>query len=97
MLGCGPLSGWPIKWIGSRGGYLRLYFSVSNGVSHVEAWFTTASYVEEVLWDVRDGQLHVLVVDAIKSFDRVARSILDSALGRLGLPHWFRKVTSFSG
>ena len=28
----------------------------------------------------------------IKSFDTVERSILDCALGRLGLPAWFRKV-----
>ena len=33
-----------------------------------------------------------MVVDVIKSFDTVGRSILDCALGRLGLPHWFRKV-----
>ena len=36
-----------------------------------------------------DDQLHVMVADVIKSFDR---SILDSALGRLGLLHWCRKV-----
>ena len=30
--------------------------------------------------------------DVIKSFDTVERSILDCALGRLGLPPWFRKV-----
>ena len=28
----------------------------------------------------------------VKSFDTVDRDILDSALGRLGLPAWFRKV-----
>ena len=37
-------------------------------------------------------QLHVMVADVIKSFDTVDRSILDCALGRLGLPDWFRKV-----
>ena len=37
-------------------------------------------------------QLHVMVADVIKSFDTVDRSILDCALGRLGLPGWFRKV-----
>ena len=30
-------------------------------------------------------QLHVMVADVIKSFDTVDRSILDCALGRLGL------------
>ena len=36
-------------------------------------------------------KLHVMVADVIKSFDTVD-SILDCALGRLGLPAWFRKV-----
>ena len=39
-----------------------------------------------------NDQLHVMVADVIKSFDTVDRSILDCALGRLGLPGWFRKV-----
>ena len=33
-----------------------------------------------------------MVADVIKSFDTVDRSILDCALGRLGLLDWFRKV-----
>ena len=40
-------------------------------------------------------QLHVMVADVIKSFDTVDRSILDCALGRPGLPDWFRKVYFF--
>ena len=40
-------------------------------------------------------QLHVMVADVIKSFDTVDRSILDCALGRLGLPAWFRKSLFF--
>ena len=36
--------------------------------------------------------MHVMVADVIKSFDTVDRSILDCALGRLGLPDWFRRV-----
>ena len=39
-----------------------------------------------------DDQSHVLVADVIKSFDTVDRFILDCALGRHGLPRWFRKV-----
>ena len=35
-----------------------------------------------------------MVADVIKSFDTVERSILDCALGRLGLLPWFRKVFS---
>ena len=41
---------------------------------------------------VGGDQLHVIVADVIKSFDTVDRSIIDCALGRLGLPAWFRKV-----
>ena len=33
-----------------------------------------------------------MVADVIKSFDTIDRSILDCALGRLGLPSWFQKV-----
>ena len=39
-----------------------------------------------------EDQLHVMVAEVIKSFDTVDRSILDCALGRLGLPGWFRKT-----
>ena len=48
--------------------------------------------MEEGLAQIRGDQLHVLVADVIKSFDIVDRSILDCALGRLGLPAWFRRV-----
>ena len=57
----------------------------------MEAWFSTALDIEEVLSGTGD-HLHVMVADVIKSFDTVDRSILDCALGRLGLPDWFRKV-----
>ena len=32
------------------------------------------------------------VADVVKSFDTIDQSILDCALGRLGLPQWFRRV-----
>ena len=67
-------------------------FSLGNGLSSVEAWFSTAFDVEEVLSGTGGDQLHVMVADVIKSFDTVDMSILDCALGRLGLPDWFRKV-----
>ena len=67
-------------------------FSLGNGVSSVEAWFSTALDIEEVLSGAGSDQLHVMVADVIKSFDAVDRSILDGALGRFGLPSWFRKV-----
>ena len=63
-----------------------------NGLSSVEAWFSTALDIEEVLSGTGGDQLHVMVADVIKSFDTVHRSILDCTLGRLGLPDWFRKV-----
>ena len=73
-------------------------FSLGNGLSSVEAWFSTALDIEEVLSGAGGDQLHVMVADVIKSFDTVDRSILDCALGRLGLPDWFRKVYfSFHG
>ena len=54
--------------------------------------------IEEVLSGTGGDQLHVLVADVIKSFDTVDRSILDCALGRLGLPDWFRRASfSFHG
>ena len=65
--------------------------SLGNGLTSVEAWFSTALDIEEVLSGTGDDQLHVMVADVIKSFDTVDRSILDCALGRLGLPDWFRK------
>ena len=67
-------------------------FGLGNGLSSVEAWFSTALDIEEVLSRAGGDQLHVMVAYVIKSFDTVDRSILDCALGRLGLPHWFRKV-----
>ena len=54
--------------------------------------------VEEVLSGTGGDQLNVMVGDVIKSFDTVDRSILDCALGRLGLPDWFRMAYfSFHG
>ena len=58
----------------------------------MEAWFSTAFEIEEVLSGTGGDQLHVMVADVIKSFDTVDRSILDCALGRLGLPDWFRRA-----
>ena len=41
--------------------------------------------IEDVLSGTGGDQLHVMVADVIKSFDTVDRSILDCALGRLGI------------
>ena len=39
-----------------------------------------------------DGQSTAMVADVLKPLDTVDRSILECALGRLGLPPWFRMV-----
>ena len=107
-LGQRPLSVLPVVyrlWASLRLGHLREWvegwspksvFSLgnglANGLSSVEAWFSAALDIEEVLSGTGGDQLHVIVADVIKSFDTVGRSILDCALGRLGLPDWFRKV-----
>ena len=103
-LGQRPLSVLPVVyrlWASLRLGHLREWvegwlpesvFSFGNGLSSVEAWFSAALDVEEVLSGTGGDQLHVVVADVIKSFVTVDRSILDCALGRLGLPDWFRKV-----
>ena len=103
-LGQQPLSVLPVVyrlWASLRLGHLREWvegwlpnsvFSLGDGLSFMEAWFSTALDIEEVLSGTGGDQLHVMVADVIKSFDTVDRSILDCALGRLGLPDWFRRV-----
>ena len=103
-LGQRPLSVLPVVyrlWASLRLGHLREWvegwlpkcvYSLGNGLSSVEAWFSTALDIEEVLSGIGGDQLHVMVADVIKSFDTVDRSILDCTLGRLGLPDWFRRV-----
>ena len=103
-LGQRPLSVLPVVyrlWASLRLGHLQEWVegwlpksvcSSGNGLSSVEAWFSTALDVEDVLSGTGGDQLHVMVADVIKSFDTVDRSILDCTLGRLGLPDWFRKV-----
>ena len=58
--------------------------------SSVEAWYTTAPDIEEVLSGVADSDVHLFVAVVIKSFDTVDRGILDEVLSSLGLPGWFR-------
>ena len=103
-LGQRPLSVLPAVyslWASLRLGHLREWvegwlpksvFSLGDGLSSVEAWFSTALDIEEVLSGTGGDQLHVMVADVIKSFDTVDRSILDCASRRLGLPDLFRKV-----
>ena len=85
----GHLREWVEEW------FPKSVFSLGNGLSPVEAWFSTALDIEEVLSGTGGDQLHVMVADVIKSFDTVDRSILDCVLGRLRLPDCFRKVYFF--
>ena len=79
-LGQRPLSVLPVVWrlwASFRLGHLREWveewlpktvFSLGNGLSSVEAWFSTSSDIEEVLSGIGGDQLHVMVADVIKSF-----------------------------
>ena len=57
-------------------------FSAGGGRGSVEAWYTSALDIEEVLTGATDSDVHLFVADEIKSFDTV--------LSSLGLPGWFR-------
>ena len=78
----GHLKDWVSGWVP------RSVYSLGNGLSSVEAWFSTALDIEEVLPWVGGDQLHIMVADSIESCDTVDRSILDCSLGRLGLWSW---------
>ena len=65
-------------------------FSARGGRRSVEAWYTTALDIGEVLAGATDSHVHLFVADVIKSFDTVDREILDSVLSSLGLLAWFR-------
>ena len=78
------LEPWFRSWVPS------CVFSAGGGPSSVEAWYTTAIDIEEVLSGVVQGDVHVFVADVVKSFDTVDRAILDRVLSSLGLPGWFR-------
>ena len=80
------LEPWFRSWVPS------CVFSAGGGRSSVEAWFTTALDIEEVLSGVVQGDVHVFVADVIKSFNTVDRGILDRVLSSLGLQGWFRHV-----
>ena len=77
-LGQRPLSVLPVVyrlWASLRLGHLREWVegwlpesvkSLGNGLSSVEAWFSTALDIEEVLSGTGGDQLHVMVADVIK-------------------------------
>ena len=80
----GQLEGWFKSWVPSS------VYSAGNGRSSVEAWYTSALDIEEVLSRATDFHVHLFVADVVKSFDTVDRGVLDSVLSSLGLPGWFR-------
>ena len=63
-------------------------FSLGNGLSSVEAWFSAALDIEEVLSETGGDLLRVMVADVIKSFDTVDRSILDCCAFTVSLGTW---------
>ena len=68
-------------------------FSAGGGCSSVEAWYSTALDIEEVLSGAADSDVHLFAADVVKSFDTVDRDILDRVLSILGLPGWYRHAT----
>ena len=80
----GQLDGWFKSWVPDS------VFSAGGGRGSVEAWYTSALDIEEVLTGATVSHLHLFVDDVIKSFDTVDRVILDRVLSSLGLPGWFR-------
>ena len=80
----GQLDGWFRSWVPAS------VFTAGSGRGSVEAWYTSALDIEEVLSGASDSDVHLFVADVIKSFDTVDRGILDRVLSSLGLPGWFR-------
>ena len=94
--GCAQAVGFPSAWTsrgsGCRGWLPKSVFSLGNGLSSVEAWFSTALEVEEVLSGSVGNICTSCSLMSSSLFDMVDRSILDCALGGLGLPDWFRRA-----
>ena len=58
----GHLKDWVLGWVP------RSVYSLGNGLSSVEAWFSTALDIEEVLSGTGGDQLHVMVADVNEVF-----------------------------
>ena len=80
----GQLDDWFRSWVPDS------VFSAGGGCGSVEAWYTSALDIEDVLAGATDSHLHLFVADVVKSFDTVYRGILNRVLCSLGLPGWFR-------
>ena len=70
----GQFEGWFQSWVPES------FFSAGGGRSSVEAWYTSALDVEEVLSGATDSDVHFFVADVIKSFDTADRGVLDRVL-----------------
>ena len=70
----GQLEDWFRSWVPDS------VFSAGGGRSSVEAWYTTALDIEEVLSGVVDSDVHLFVADVVKCFDTVDRGVLDLVL-----------------
>ena len=79
----GQLGGWFSSWVPDS------VFSAGVGRGSVEAWYTSAFDIEEVLSGATDSDVHVFVADVIQSFDTVDRGILGRVLSSLSLPGWY--------
>ena len=64
------LEGWFKSWVPDS------VFSAGGGRGSVEAWYTSAFDIEEVLSGAVDSHVHLFVADVIKSFDTVDRVFL---------------------
>ena len=64
------LDGWFRSWVPGS------VFSAGGGRGSVEAWYTSALDIEEVLTGATDSHLHLFVADVIKSFDTVDRGLI---------------------
>ena len=63
------LEGWFKSWFPDS------VFSAGGGCGSVEAWYSTALDIEEVLAGAADSHVHLFVADVIKSFDTVDMGI----------------------
>ena len=80
------LDGWFRSWVPDS------VFGAGGGRSSVEAWYTNALDIEEVLAGANYSDVLFFVADVVKSFDTVDREILDRVVSSLGLPGWFRNA-----
>ena len=80
----GQLEDWFRSWVHDS------VFCAGGGRGSVEAWYTSALDIEEVLIGATDSHIHLFVANVIKSFGTVERGILHRVLSK----SWFAWVVS---